>query len=74
MPSLIFGEPGKGIHKYRIFDIAVVDVVATIGLSWLINYLTSYNILLIFIILIILSIVMHTIFGVKTKTNGWLLE
>jgi hypothetical protein len=26
----IFGEPNTGLHKIRIFDIAIVDVVATI--------------------------------------------
>lgn len=26
----IFGKPMTGLHKYRIFDIAVVDVAATI--------------------------------------------
>jgi len=26
----IFGKPGKGIHSYRFFNIAIVDVFLTI--------------------------------------------
>ena len=26
----IFGKPGEGGHAYRIFDIAIVDVIFTI--------------------------------------------
>ena len=25
--SKLFGEPGKGIHSFRVFDIAVFDVL-----------------------------------------------
>ena len=28
----ILGEPNKGLHKYRIFNIAIVDVLLTIVL------------------------------------------
>ena len=31
----MFGEPGKGIHKYRLFNIAIIDVIATIILGYL---------------------------------------
>jgi len=27
--SKIFGEVGKGLHSYRIFDIAYIDVIVT---------------------------------------------
>jgi len=26
-----FGEPGKGVHSYRIFNIAMVDVIQTLN-------------------------------------------
>ena len=29
----ILGKPGEGVHSYRLFDIAVIDVVLTIGLA-----------------------------------------
>ena len=27
----LFGEPTKGVHSYRFFNIAIVDVIAKIG-------------------------------------------
>ena len=32
----IFGLPNEGIHKYKFFNIAIVDVIATIIVSYLI--------------------------------------
>ena len=26
----LFGKPGEGVHSYRIFNIAIVDVILTI--------------------------------------------
>ena len=34
----IFGKPNTGIHTYRFFNIAIVDVMLTILLAWLIKY------------------------------------
>ena len=31
----IFGEPKKGIHAYRIFNIAIVDLLLTIFIAYL---------------------------------------
>ena len=28
--SDIFGKPGEGLHAYRVFDLAIVDVLLTI--------------------------------------------
>ena len=28
--SNMFGKPGEGIHSYRIYDIAIIDVLFTI--------------------------------------------
>jgi hypothetical protein len=35
----IFGAPGTGIHKYRIFNVAIVDVVATLLIAALITWI-----------------------------------
>ena len=32
------GEPGKGIHSYRLFGVAIVDVIMTVLGSYLISY------------------------------------
>ena len=52
--SRILGEPGKGIHQYRIFNLAIVDILSTIIVSKIISYyfeLSFYNVLIIFFIL-----------------------
>jgi hypothetical protein len=33
----IFGIPGKGVHSYRFFNIAIVDVFLTLVLSYLLS-------------------------------------
>ena len=32
----LFGRPKEGAHAYRLFDVAVVDVVATIVVAFII--------------------------------------
>lgn len=64
-------EPRVGIHSIRVFDIAIVDVIFTILAALLIS---RKHFLAVFIVLIFLSIFFHTIFGIKTKTNAWLLK
>jgi hypothetical protein len=33
----IFGKVGEGAHSYRIFNIAIIDVISTFILAFLIN-------------------------------------
>ena len=36
-----FGEPGKGVHSHRIFNIAIVDVAMTLIGALIISYLSG---------------------------------
>ena len=63
----IFGKPNEGVHKHRIFGLAVVDLGMTIILAILIARWKRWNILLVFTVLMILGLIMHKIFCVKTK-------
>jgi uncharacterized membrane protein (DUF373 family) len=65
----IFGEPRKGIHKYRIADIAIVDVVGTIVVSWLISYFMQYSFWKTLTVLFLLGIILHRLFNVRTKID-----
>lgn len=38
----IFGAPNTGIHSYRLFDIAIVDLLFTILVSYLITYIMRW--------------------------------
>lgn len=66
----IFGSPNEGVHSYRIFDLAIVDIVGTIIGAYIIYKLTGYNFNKILISLFILGIILHKIFCVNTKLNS----
>jgi len=76
--SEIFGKPGEGVHQYRLFDVAIVDVIGTIVGAYILYLLfnglfgfdTSYWVYL--VLLFILAIVLHKLFCVKTTINKFL--
>ena len=71
--SSIFGNasiPRVGIHSIRLCDVAIMDVLFTAVAAVIIS---KKHFISTFIILILLSIIIHTILGIKTRTNTWLL-
>ncbi len=70
--SNIFGEPEKGLHSYRVLNIAIIDVLVTIIISYIIHYYTKVSFAYILLFLFILSIILHKIFCVKTTVNKFL--
>ena len=71
----IFGEPGKSVHSYRLYDIAVVDVLCTVILAFLIKRsLPGKSFICILISLFILGIVMHRMFCVRTTIDKLLFK
>lgn len=67
--SNIFGKPKTGFHSYRVFDVAIFDLLGTILISGLISYSFNFNFLLVFIILLIIAILLHRLFCVNTTIN-----
>lgn len=65
----IFGKEGKGVHSIRLFDIAIVDVLATIIGAFLLSYYFKINFWIILFILFILGIILHRLFCVNTTIN-----
>ena len=65
----IFGEVGKGAHSYRIFDIAIVDVISTIVIAFIISKLFKVDFIKTMIGLFILGIIMHRLFCVRTTID-----
>lgn len=65
----IFGEPNTGLHKIRIFDIAIVDVVATIIVGILLSKYYKSNLGITLFILFALGIIIHYIFCVRTTVD-----
>ena len=68
----IFGKPNSGIHRYRLFDIAVVDVLFTFLGAFLISFFIKVNFFLALSILFVLGIFLHRIFCVHTTIDKYL--
>ena len=67
----IFGKVGEGVHSYRIFNIAVVDVGGTlIGAYFLQKYVfAQYDYKWVLLGLFILGIILHRLFCVETTID-----
>ena len=65
----LFGEPKKGIHKYRIFDIAIMDVLQTIIFAYLLSYFFKKKFHEVAIALFLLGIIAHRIFCIRTTID-----
>ncbi len=66
----IFGKPNEGIHRYRIFGFATVDLLATFIFAVILGFLIHRNFLLIFLILLLISIPVHKYFCVETTLTN----
>lgn len=65
----IFGGVGTGFHSYRIFDIAIFDVIGTILMAYLFSYMFNIDFIRILLILFLLGIILHHLFCVKTRID-----
>jgi hypothetical protein len=67
----IFGRPREGAHAYRVFDIAVVDVVATIIVAFIISRAFNLSFWKSLVTLFIVGIIAHRAFCVRTTVDKW---
>jgi uncharacterized membrane protein YcaP (DUF421 family) len=65
----IFGAEKTGIHKYRIFNIAIFDLIGTIVIAFIFYKIFNINFFIILIILLFLAIIIHRLFCVNTTIN-----
>ena len=70
----ILGKPNTGLHSYRIFNIAIVDVLLTIIAAFLISYFFKFNFLLTLFILFLIGIIAHRLFCVHTTVDKLLFS
>ena len=70
----ILGVPGQGPHSYRIFNIAIVDVILTIILAYILSYIFKISFVKTSIILFILGILLHRVFCVRTTIDKLLFN
>ncbi len=67
----IFGSPREGAHAYRVFDIAVVDVAATIIVAFIIYRAFNLSFWKSLVTLFIIGIISHRAFCVRTTVDKW---
>ena len=71
----IFGKVGEGVHSYRIFDIAIIDVLLVVIAAYVINhYYPQYEIKMILVYLFIIGIISHRLFCVRTTIDKLLFN
>lgn len=65
----ILGEPRKGVHSYRLYDVAIVDVILTLIGAYFISKIINASFIIVSIVLFVLGIIMHKLFCVETTIN-----
>ncbi len=65
----IFGKPGEGFHKERLFGLAAYDLIGTIILIIVISLLSGISLFIVAGITAILTILTHKLFCVETALN-----
>lgn len=65
----MFGKPNKGVHSYRVFNFAIVDVLATVLVAYLISIYGKYSFIYTLVGLFLLGIFMHALFCVDTEVT-----
>jgi hypothetical protein len=70
----IFGKPNEGVHSYRIFNLAIVDILMTVFAAFVISFYLKKSFLLTLIVLFIMGIILHRLFCVKTTIDKLLFS
>lgn len=65
----IFGKPNTGVHSYRIFNIAIVDLLLTFLAAFIIARLLKKTFWIVLLILFLLGIILHHLFCVRTTID-----
>ena len=65
----IFGKPNTGAHSYRVFNIAIVDVLFTFIGAYFISLVVPYSFKNVAAILFLLGIFFHRLFCVRTTVD-----
>ena len=65
----VFGKPGEGAHKYRVFNIAIVDTLLTVLLAYIIAYFSGISLMYVIPGTFFFGIVLHRLFCVRTTVD-----
>jgi len=65
----VLGKPRKGIHSYRLFGVAIADVIMTLVGALILAYVFNWSFIYTALGLFILGIVLHRFFCVRTTLD-----
>jgi len=65
----LFGKPGEGLRKYRIFDIALYDTFVVVLIGVIFAWVTKINIWIVLAVLFTSGIIAHRLFCVRTGVD-----
>jgi len=65
----LFGKPNTGVHTYRIFNIAIVDVICTLIVAYIISTYFKLDFKEVSIALFLLGIIAHRLYCVRTTVD-----
>lgn len=63
------GLPKKGVHSYRVFGMALADIIMTIVAAKIISYLLKISFFYTCVFLFIVGIILHRLFCVRTTID-----
>jgi len=63
------GVPDQGIHSYRLFGVAIADVIMTIIGAYIISWIFNWKFIYTLVSLFLLGIVLHRLFCVRTTID-----
>ena len=74
--SKIFGESNKGLHSFRIFNLAIIDIIGTCIVVLIIKLLIlpKINYFILLLIAFLLGIITHRLFCVRTTIDKLLFR
>ena len=68
----MFGAPNTGSHSYRVFDLAITDILMTILGASVVAYFLKWDTISTIAGFFLLGIVVHRMFCVRTTVDKWL--
>lgn len=68
----IFGDPGAGAHRHRVFGLAAVDVAGTLALAWTVRRASGLSFAVALAAVWALGIALHRLFCVRTTVDALL--
>ena len=67
----MFGKEGEGAHKYRVFNIAIIDTLLTILGAWMIAFYFHFSFWKVLLVVFLIGLLLHRLFCVQTTVTKW---